>query len=98
MTLEASQFRDRLREPFRVHVNEAEPLELELFEVRELPQHDSTETFRPPFSVLFVGPAETALQQGTFRVENDTLGALDLFLVTLGPGSDGRMLHEAVFG
>ena len=49
-----------------------------------------------PFSLVFVGPARFVLPQQTYRVEHDSLGELDLFLVPIGPNGGG-MRYEAVF-
>ena len=51
---------------------------------------------RQPFSLIFRSPVEARLQQGVFHLENDTLGELDLFLVTIGADKEG-LRHEAVF-
>ena len=51
---------------------------------------------RQPFSLLFVGPGRFVLPQQTYRVEHESLGEFDLFLVPLGPEGDG-MRYEAVF-
>lgn len=51
---------------------------------------------RLQFSLEFHGPAETPLSQATYRLVNDELGGLDLFLVPLGPRA-GSMRYEAAF-
>ena len=85
-----------LHQRFLIHTTEQEPLETELIEVRPLVALDD-EDRRRPFSLIFLGPEETVLRQGTFTVENETMGKLDIFLVTLGPDKKG-MRHECVFG
>ena len=45
-----------------------------------------------PFSLVFRGPGEPLLPQRIYRVEHPALGALDLFLVPIGPGR-----YEAIF-
>ena len=50
-----------------------------------------------PFSLIFVEPAGTYLPQAIYRVVQETLGDLDVFLVPIGPGPDGGMRFEAVF-
>jgi hypothetical protein len=52
---------------------------------------------RAPFSVLFHGPLQPILPQAIYRLENKRLGALELFIVPLGPKQDA-MRYEAVFG
>lgn len=54
---------------------------------------------RPPFSVVFHAPAESRLEQGTYRVQHSRLGTLDLFLVPIGPRTaDDVTRYEAIFG
>jgi len=66
-------------------------VELVLASVTEL-SNDAFETF----SLLFVGPAEPALPQGTVELTHDTLGLLALFVVPVGRDATG-MRYEAVF-
>lgn len=49
-----------------------------------------------PFSLVFVSRGPAAPVQRTYRLEHPRLGALDLFLVPLGP-EGGGMRFEAVF-
>ena len=51
---------------------------------------------RQPFSLTFRGPAEPLLAQAIYRLEHALLGALDIFIVPIGPDGDG-MLYEAIF-
>ena len=104
--LQASDFSKCLHQKFHIRVEGREPLETELIDVRShtgspatrspATRSDDDPEVRQPFSVLFRGPADLQLTQGTFSLENETLGKLDLFLVTVGPDKEG-MLHEAVF-
>lgn len=48
------------------------------------------------FSLVFRGPAESPLDQRTYRVEHRALGAFPLFLVPLGPREDGGLAFEAI--
>jgi len=94
--LSAETFHECLHQTFRIRAGE-ETVEAELVEVRGLKSHTRRED-RQAFSVLFQGPMDKPLEQSIFRLENDTLGELDLFLVTLGPDADGNgMIYEAVF-
>ncbi len=95
--LKASDFSPCLNQRFLIHLKGQDPLVTELVEVRDLVPADDDPDRRPPFSLVFRGPAAAALSQSVFRVENETLGALDLFLVTIGPDKENRLLHEAVF-
>lgn len=94
--LRKEDFDGCLNQTFRIHVEGRDPIETELVEVSGLPSHDDDPDRRQPFSLVFRGPKDAPLEQGIFRIENDTLGRLDLFLVTNGPDKEG-MRHEAVF-
>lgn len=50
---------------------------------------------RTPFSVLFRGPKGCVVRQGTYAVEHDGLGTLELFLVPVGPQQDALILEAA---
>ena len=52
---------------------------------------------REQFSLLFHGPAQPVLAQAIQHLEHADLGALDLFLVPLGPHGDVPMRYEAAF-
>ena len=95
--LELEHFSQCLNQEFRIQAEDREPVATELVEVRALVAPDDDPDRRQPFSIIFLGPEDAPLQQGTFRVANDTLGELDLFLVTLGPDKEGFMRHEAIF-
>jgi hypothetical protein len=49
-----------------------------------------------PFNLLFRGPLKPLLPQRTYRLANELLGELELFLVPLGP-EGGEQRYEAVF-
>lgn len=51
---------------------------------------------RQQFSLVFRGPVEPVLTQGTHGLVHTELGNLELFLVPLGPDADG-MRYEAAF-
>lgn len=52
---------------------------------------------RVGFSVVFASHSPVVHPQRIYRVEHDTLGMLDLFLVPIGHGPNG-IRYEAVFG
>jgi uncharacterized protein DUF6916 len=84
-------FSDQLNTKFRLRLDDANTLELELTEVKDLgssPEHEQ-------FSLIFRGPVDGPLYQYIFRVEHDKIGALDLFLVPIGRDQNG-MRYEAV--
>lgn len=78
--------------------------EVDLVDVAEYPER-AEGTFRAPFSVVFHGPLNPVLPQGIYRLEQERLGALDLFIVPIGPdepeapGAAAKaMRYEAAFG
>ncbi len=94
--ISADDFGQCLNQKFRIRGDE-QTIEAELVEVRGL-ESDTGHQGRSPFSVLFRGPLEAPLQQMTFRLENEKMGELDLFLVPIGPDTEEEgMLYEAVF-
>jgi hypothetical protein len=65
---------------FRISPEEAEPFEVELVEVTEIPRAPGG---RAPFSLVFRGGPNPPVEQRIYRVEHDKLGELDLFLVPI---------------
>ena len=51
---------------------------------------------RLQFSLVFRGPSAPVLRQGSYGLAHAELGELELFLVPLGPDSEG-MRYEAAF-
>ena len=91
-SLTAEDFRPRVGGGFRLA---DEPVEWELIEVTA--QEGSAQPgSRASFSVVFRGPRQPVLDQRIRRLEHDTMGVLELFLVPVGP-DDAGMLYEAVF-
>ena len=60
------------------------------------PRPDVPDLRTEPFSLLFLGPLHPVLPQRTWGLAHSSLGALEIFLVPIGP-KDGRMRYEAVF-
>jgi hypothetical protein len=83
---------------FELTADDALPVSLELSEVKTRGQASITEGGgRQAFSLLFVaGPDAPTLSQRLYHLGHASLGALDLFLVPIGP-KDGAMQYEAVF-
>lgn len=50
-----------------------------------------------PFSLVFAGPREPRLVQGTYGLAHEALGKLEVFLVPIAYAADGGLLYEAVF-
>jgi hypothetical protein len=89
--LTAASLAKRVQDTFSLSTP-AGALKLKLVEVEELGQGLS----RRAFSLRFVGPPQPSLPQAIYRLDNPTLGVLEIFLVPLGP-HDGAMRYEAVF-
>ena len=83
------------RTTFQPHVGSAfraGAIELELVEVSDVgPAGDGRS-----FSLLFRGPRESPLAQGTVELEHGVLGGVLLFLVPVGADAAG-VQYEAVF-
>lgn len=92
-TLTASDFAPLLHAQFLVASDDSEPFDAELIEVSEAATQGP---LRKQFSLVFRGGPTPPLSQRIYRVEHDELGALEIFLVPLGPDVVGQR-YEAVF-
>jgi hypothetical protein len=91
-TLTVKSFAERMHDRFTL----SSPMgELDLV-LNELEEFGPAGAGRNAFSLRFLGPQRPILPQATYRLENAQMGALDIFLVPLGP-KDGGMRYEAVF-
>jgi hypothetical protein len=89
--LTGAAFAPYVGQPFAVLPAGLDQIDLELVSVTE------STPGRRPFALLFRGPAsDIYLRQQTHRLEHPQLGALELFLVPIGP-EDGCMRYEAIF-
>jgi hypothetical protein len=52
---------------------------------------------REPFTLRFQGSRLLPLGQKTYPIEHARLGAFAMFLVPVGPSSDGHRRYEAIF-
>ena len=86
-------FQKQLNQVFQIH-GEFGTIEATLVDCKKLSGTPTNN--REPFSIVFRGPSEPFIEQNTYKVENETLGAMEIFLVPLGPDSTG-MQYEAVF-
>lgn len=99
--LSAGRFAELERSKFHVVVGPGSGLDLELMSVNQPrsaasgcgpaagPEHEC-------FSLLFDGPADQPLTQGTYRFSQERLGWFDLFIVPVGAERNARQ-YEAVF-
>ena len=91
-TLTAARFSELLNTRFRLQMPSNDAVELELIQVDDFGSSGRQERF----SILFKGPLDPAIWQGTVRLEHDQLGIFDLFIVAVAREEDG-MRYEAVF-
>ncbi len=91
-SLHKEAFAECVNEVFHVARPGSADFEIELSEV--------TEQFRTPrqeaFSVVFHGPADPYLKQGSYQLRNEKLGEMELFLVPIAKDQAGYQ-YEAVF-
>ncbi len=87
-------FEPHVKQTFRVN-GEGVAFDAELIDVSPLGETLGPEG-RRAFSVVFRGPLDAFVEQCICTVEHDELGAMELFLVPLGPDDQG-MKYEAVF-
>ena len=96
-TAQLSDFAQWIGTEFRADDESGVAIALELVEANSLTSRPGAP--RPePFSLIFRGPQGRPLDQRIYPLEHDQLGRLDLFLVPIGPGSDGRgPYYQAIF-
>ncbi|HEX4955037.1 MAG TPA: hypothetical protein VF017_16735 [Thermoanaerobaculia bacterium] len=89
---------DPLRgQTFRLSYGADQSLDLELAETTSLGAASKSSPHRAPFTLVFRHNGERRnLPQGTYALEHTDLGRLEIFLVPIGPDSQG-MRYEAVF-
>jgi hypothetical protein len=92
LTLET--FRPAVGQPFTVGGEGDATVELVLAEAAA--QDAGAHAPRPPFSLLFQGPADPLLPQGTYRFEHGSVGVTEIFIVPLGRDEHGSV-YQAVF-
>ena len=91
----AADFSPHLHDTFRVVTDGSVSCELELVEVHDTGRASPTRK-QSPFSLLFKGPRDNLLPQQLYRIENEKLGPMDLFIVPVRADQDGYY-YEAVF-
>jgi len=92
-SLDASRFQPHVGSTFTVDSGDPAPIELTLTGVEVPPGLDEGDVC---FSLLFNGPAGTPLDQRIHQLHHGELGALELFVVPIGPTPDG-LAYEVVF-
>jgi len=92
-----SSFSDIIGESFRVQIDSAESMSAELIEATDhsgkaANKHASRQEC---FSILFRGPLEQPMEQGTYTFNHRRFGNIKLFIVPVGMDDEGRH-YEAV--
>jgi hypothetical protein len=85
-------FSEHVNTTFRVILDDSNSIEVKMIELSELLLSPHQERF----SVLFKGPKEPFLAQGTRHFVHDQMGDFDLFIVPIG-ADDGSVTYEATF-
>jgi hypothetical protein len=95
--LKMEDFEACLHQTFQIHLEERpSPLVAKLIEVTALPNHGGDDPRRRPFSIILRNKDDIILPQRIYRISNEKLGTLDLFLVPVGQGEKG-VQYEALF-
>ena len=76
--------------------NGEQVLQADLIDISDMLETDDGVMQSRQFSLVWRGPADKILDQGTYTVSHPDIGDLELFLVTIGPDESG-MRYEAVF-
>lgn len=100
--LTSDDFRAHLHTQFLIHMPEMAPWEVELIGVTDHTITPSAAESRPgarrSFSIIFRSPRlDSYLLQHIYEVEHPVMGQLTIFLVPVGPDTQG-MCYEAIFG
>jgi hypothetical protein len=92
-TLTLDVFGAHLDTPFRAH-HVAGVLDLVLTQATPNARQDTDA--QDNFALLFRGPSGHRLEQGTYKLTHEALGAFDLFIVPVGKATDAQH-YEAIF-
>jgi hypothetical protein len=97
--LTADTFTPAVGDTFALDAGDAGHLHVELVEARlQRPGEPAADEAgaRAPFSLLFRGPAEPVLPQQIYRLEHESIGPLEIFIVPVSHDQSGT-IYEAVF-
>ncbi|HBB87038.1 MAG TPA: hypothetical protein DC047_05435 [Blastocatellia bacterium] len=90
--LDHEVFSKNLETTFRISIDDTNSIDAELSNVTELQLSPGQERF----SVVFRGPKEPLLGQGTYSFRHEQMGQFVLFIVPMRQDDDGTS-YEAVF-
>lgn len=83
-----------LNQTFQIEIAEGQALPLILDEVSGYGRN--SDASREAYTLLFHGPLQPILPQRIYRMANQLMGEMDIFLVPIGMDSVG-MRYEAIF-
>lgn len=95
-TFTIETFQPRLGEIFTIVVDEENRLPTKLTEVFPWGPGAAAGRDRHPFSLVFHTIPEAVVPQAMYRVENENMEPMEIFLAPIGPDERG-MRYEAVF-
>lgn len=87
-----STFSQHLNTTFQAEVDDSKQVELQLTEVSNVRRFPHQEQF----SIVFLGPVDTYLGQGTRSLKHNEMGQFDLFIVPIAQDQEG-VYYQAVF-
>ena len=87
-----AEFAGQVDSTFTALRGEGEPLAMRLADLEEAPSTPQIESF----ALHFHAPESAPAQQGVYRLHNDALGSMEVFLVPVAR-ENGSLVLEAVF-
>jgi hypothetical protein len=90
--LTADAFASQVNSRFRLIAGPETAMEVELIEFKA----GSKSADHEAFSIVFQAPVDAPLEQRIYRLEHESMGAFELFLVPIGKSPEG-VRYEAVF-
>jgi hypothetical protein len=94
--LTSEDFSPHVNEVFVIRFDPPQEIVLRLTSVKDIQYTGTKVDRRTPFSLIFQGPRDQYLPQQIYRMENETMGVLEIFIVPVGTDENG-LYYEAVF-
>jgi hypothetical protein len=91
-SLTHEEFTKNANSKFQVQLDQHSPVELELTEISEIKRYPHQEQF----SIVFRGPLDMFLDQGTRFFKHDQMGEFEIFIVPMRQDEQG-FYYEAIF-
>jgi hypothetical protein len=95
--LNYSVFAQYLNQPFQVHLDTDQTIEIELVQAIDRSGGANKPTGYESFSLVFRGPQEPFLEQATYLMRQEAIGEFPLFIVPVRADQEGQYYYEAVF-